>query len=105
MPDRESDPAVRKSRSSRRKLTAPLAAWIVSSDGTRRYRCQIVDISEGGARIAAGNVAEIPQSFFLALSASGSAHRTCELVWRNDTHAGVRFIRPASSTIAKEPPR
>jgi len=53
--------------------------------------CAICDISEGGARLILKDDAELPESFFLVLSANGAARRRCRLIWRDGLAVGVKF--------------
>ncbi len=84
-------------RSRRKRLTRAIPAHIVYVDGTRHLRCEIVDISDVGARLATASAADIPELFFLALAAHGTAHRRCSVVWRKANEMGVRFVPPRST--------
>jgi len=64
----------------------------VSVDGTRAFRGEICDISQSGARISTLDAPSVPETFFLMLSTYGTAHRSCELVWRSSKEIGVRFL-------------
>jgi hypothetical protein len=83
---------IRRRRSARKLLNSALPARIVSVDGTQQFRCEILDISDGGARLLVSLVDEIPATFFLALTLNGSAHRSCEVVRRDGKDIGVRFV-------------
>lgn len=55
------------------------------------FDCIVLDVSDGGAAIRLINSdIEIPPSFSLAVR--GTADRKCELCWRVDDKAGVRFL-------------
>ncbi len=99
MPDRMPPDRTQSRRSPRRKLTPPFRARIVRVDGTKQFPCEIIDISENGARLACVHWEQVPGQFFLALSASGSAHRNCTVVWREDKYIGVRFDRPDTDAV------
>ncbi len=57
--------------------------------------CQLLDISERGARIRVGAPGSAPQEFLVQLG-QGLA-RWCQVVWRSDTAIGVKFIAPPES--------
>ena len=79
-------------RRSRRPAQSP--AWADPGGILPVIDCKIVDLSEGGARIAAAPGVEIPDTFQLQIDNSrilGPA----EVVWRNHTHIGVRFLNRA----------
>jgi hypothetical protein len=59
-------------------------------DGFAKRDCKIVDISESGARLAISGKTELPSRFSIAFA---STARPCQLVWRNGTMAGVKFLK------------
>ena len=79
----------------RRGLQYP--ARIVAPDGSWEHSCRVLDISDGGAKLAAEVPPDLPRDFILALSEHGRATRRCELVWADAGEIGVRFSRPAES--------
>jgi hypothetical protein len=58
--------------------------------GIAKRDCTVVDISESGARIAIRGAIELPRQFSIAFE---SSVRPCQLVWRNGTMAGVKFLK------------
>jgi PilZ domain len=58
--------------------------------GFARRDCKVVDISKSGARIAISGAIELPRQFSIAFA---STDRPCQLVWRNGTMAGVKFLK------------
>jgi PilZ domain len=64
-------------------------------DGTPTKACEIVDISDGGARLRPLLCAPqtLPQEFTLVLSACGKVRRSCRVAWRSRTEVGVQFDR------------
>ena len=84
---------IRRRRAPRRVLAVRLPAKIVSVDGTRAFRCEVCDISQSGAKLATVDAATVPDTFFLALSSQGGAHRSCSVVWRTAKEIGVQFVR------------
>jgi hypothetical protein len=61
----------------------------VMLDGFAKRDCKVVEISESGARIVISGSTELPRRFSIAFA---SNTRPCQLVWRNGTMAGVKFI-------------
>jgi len=54
--------------------------------------CVILDISDGGARLAVEHpLADLPEHFTLNLFKDGSVSRGCEVVWTDTKFVGVRF--------------
>jgi hypothetical protein len=77
-------------RTSKRK---PLhqRAWITAGKGASVVDCTLSDISESGARIKFEKPGELPEGFILMFTANGQPSRWCRVVWRSDSHVGVRF--------------
>jgi hypothetical protein len=53
--------------------------------------CEVVNISEGGARIVAKTATMLPAYFVLFFTPDGSERRTCRVKWRNGDDLGVAF--------------
>jgi hypothetical protein len=53
--------------------------------------CEIVDISETGARLVIESECDLPERFVLLLSRSGEARRMCKVAWRDGLTVGVEF--------------
>ena len=66
------------------------AGTIVFRAGNCSMRCRILDISEGGARLAPADMFLCPREFVLKPDIGAS--RNCEVKWRNATSIGVQFI-------------
>jgi len=64
-------------------------AWI-RAEGSLLRRCQVLDLSRTGARLAITNTDRIPETFALILS-KGSAGRPTRVKWRRHTQIGVEF--------------
>src|SRR5262249_17178114 len=94
-PKKASAPRDNRRRASRQPFSPPFNARIVSIDGARFFPCRISDVSQSGAKLAIIDSTEIPDTFFLALSSRGTAHRNCEIVWRKAKVIGVRFVSDA----------
>jgi hypothetical protein len=53
--------------------------------------CVVRNVTNSGARIHMPNTVDLPEAFDLTLD-GGYSFRTCRVVWRSVTEAGVRFI-------------
>jgi len=72
----------------------PLAARIMAIDGTWCRECQMIEVSESGARIRLERMAAELTEFFLVLSSSGSpVFRRCRRAWVDGPTMGVAFER------------
>ena len=67
-------------------------AWIRLTDSTVPYVCVLWDVSEGGARLTAASMSEIPNEFNLLLSRDAVRGTSCRVAWRLPDQIGVRFI-------------
>ena len=53
--------------------------------------CDIINISDGGARLVNKSEQMLPAHFVLFLTPDGSERRTCRVIWRNGAELGVAF--------------
>ncbi len=62
-------------------------------DGSASTSCEILDISDGGARLRPLMCAPeaLPEEFTLLLSACGKVRRNCLVMWRSADELGVQF--------------
>jgi PilZ domain-containing protein len=79
-----------KRRSSRHNITEP--GWVDVGDKARFKRCELIDISDTGARLFVEDIEDIPDSFSLHLSGYGIRCHLCNVVWRRDNSIGVEFL-------------
>ena len=70
-------------------------SWIRLKDSTVPFVCVLWDVSEGGARLTAANMSEIPNDFNLLLSRDAILGTACCVVWRSNDQIGVQFIENA----------
>lgn len=69
------------------------AAELAAGGKSDRIRCRILDMSDGGARLAiSAPVPVLPRTFTLVLFKDATLQRDCELVWTDGRYIGVRFI-------------
>jgi hypothetical protein len=71
-------------------------------DNEKLHGCVLSDISDTGARLDVEDVNVVPERFMLLLSGTGSARRSCRVIWRGDAQIGVAFEK--SLTDARKTP-
>ena len=64
-------------------------------DGRKAWKCSLIDIAEGGARIAVGDFDLPAEGAFLVDSIAKRVHLT-RVVWRSEKEAGLQFIESDS---------
>ena len=67
-------------------------AWVDIGDGSRLRRCEVLDVSEGGARIMVSFQDQLPKEFWLVLTSDRTRRRRCRMVWRSDTQIGLAYL-------------
>ena len=82
----------RPERRRNRRRYVRQTAMMVATDGTRLGPCLMVDISNGGSRLAVKAANAVPNKFVLWLSPDGYVRRQCSVTWRSVTEIGIRFI-------------
>jgi PilZ domain-containing protein len=68
---------------------APQKAVIVYNNGHSSMRCQIIDMSETGARLMPADISVCPRDFVLKLQSGEARH--CAVMWRKETQMGVHY--------------
>jgi hypothetical protein len=81
-------------RKSHRK-TVISTAWV--DGGGSKIVCVIWNISEGGAKIAIADPAELPEEFTLLLSEHEPGGSRCRIVWRSAGEVGVKFLTKSAT--------
>ena len=66
-------------------------AYITFSDNSRIVQCDILDISDKGARIRPSDASLVPKFFELRMPAGGAY--LCEVTRRKDDYLGVQFLQ------------
>ena len=74
------------------KIAVKIATKIAPGRDTALVECRVVDISESGARIHLARDQELPQIFTLVLTRGRGPRRFCQVLRREGTTLGVRFI-------------
>jgi hypothetical protein len=83
-------PALKK-REVRKSLGQP--AWITLDGGFAARQCVVQNISSAGAKICVDGAASLPAKLRLAFARDARTGRTCQVIWRRDNTAGVKFVR------------
>jgi len=66
--------------------------WITMDNGTTQRDCSVLDVSPGGAKVVTDIGIDVGDRFGLILVPSRPQSRDCEVVWRNGTTFGVKFL-------------
>ncbi len=85
------EPRARVQREERRQLHKRLA-WITADDGVTERECHVLDLSSGGARIAADDMMDVRDRFELTLVRGHHKRELCEVVWRRGKTYGIKFV-------------
>jgi len=72
-------------------------AFLYTCDVQQIGRCEVKDVSEGGAMLVLSAADELPQEFVLSLSRNAQVRRHCQLVWQAMKQVGVRFTATATT--------
>ena len=94
VPSAGAQPAVAAPKSAERRRTSRgsvlKSATIVFSQGHCSMDCQVLDVTETGARLRPADILLCPKEFTLKLH-HGPVH-DCEVKWRRGNSLGVRFL-------------
>jgi PilZ domain len=98
------EPRARIQREPRRQLHKRLA-WITADNGVTEHECHVLDLSSGGARIAADDAMDVRDRFELTLVRGHPKRELCEVVWRRGKTYGVKFLTllPVVATPVSDP--
>jgi hypothetical protein len=89
-------------REQRRQLHKRLA-WITADNGVTEQECHVLDLSSGGARIAAEDAMDVRDRFELTLVRDHPKRELCEVVWRRGKTYGVKFLTLPPLVAASDP--
>jgi len=76
-----------------RRVELSYGARVLSPEADLICDCAILDVSQGGARIAVLAAEMVPDEFLLAFSASSDVSRRCKVAWRRNEEIGVIFVK------------
>ena len=78
-------------REPRRQLKKRPASLVID-DQTAEIECFVLDVSPGGAKIVTDAEIDVSKRFLLALVPAHPKRQRCEVVWRDGTTFGVKFV-------------
>jgi PilZ domain len=67
--------------------------------------CALIDVSQGGARIAVLAADMIPDEFLLRFSATSDVSRRCKVAWRKEDEIGVVFVKAVDTAKVRQDAR
>ena len=81
-------------KSERVRFERGVQVYMMGIDGTWRRDCQLIDVSQTGARLSVGSSIEglDLKEFFLLLSSTGLAYRRCKLIRVMGDEIGIEFL-------------
>ena len=74
---------------------SPTARKVYLGDGRTSWKCSLIDIAEGGARVALATGVPAHDGLFLVDPGTRQAHLTRQ-VWRSDREIGLQFLESTS---------
>jgi hypothetical protein len=84
-----------------RRVELNYTARILGLGGETICDCAVLDVSQGGARIAVLASEIVPDEFLLIFSGGSSVSRKCKVVWRRAENIGVTFLKVGDTAAAK----
>src|SRR5262245_48858026 len=88
-----------------RRVELSYMARMLGPDAEVICDCAIIDVSQGGARLAVLAADMVPDEFLLAFSAASDVRRQCRVAWRKEDEVGVIFVKSVDATAAKRAAR
>lgn len=79
-----------RSKRNGRRMIRRIDAWI-SPGHDQKTECKIVDLSAHGAKLVIPRESAVPRTFTLQWNAA-PAGKHCQMVWRNGSMTGVKFL-------------
>jgi hypothetical protein len=83
-----------------RRVELNYVARVLSLEASIICDCALVDVSQGGARLAVLAADMVPDEFLLAFSASSGVSRRCRVAWRKEDEVGVTFVKAVDNADA-----
>jgi hypothetical protein len=78
-------------REPRRQLNKRPASLVID-DQTAEIECFVLDVSPGGAKIVTDAEIDVSGRFLLTLVPAHPKRQRCEVVWRDGTTFGIKFV-------------
>ncbi len=76
------------------------AARVMSLGAEPICDCALIDVSQGGARLAVLAADMVPDQFLLAFAAKTGVNRRCKVAWRREDEVGVLFLKAVDAAVA-----
>jgi len=83
-----------------RRVDLSYVARVMNLEAELICDCALVDVSQGGARIAVLAADMVPDEFLLAFSAKSDVTRKCKVAWRKEGEIGVIFLKVVDAAAA-----
>lgn len=83
-----------------RRVELDYVARILTVGAKSICDCAVLDVSQGGARIAVLASDMVPDEFLLTFSASSDVSRRCKVAWRREDEIGVIFLKAVDTVAA-----
>jgi hypothetical protein len=88
-----------------RRVDLSYVARVMTLEAELICDCALVDVSQGGARIAVLAADMVPDEFLLAFSPKSDVSRKCTVAWRRDDEVGVTFVKAVDAAEARRTAR
>jgi len=88
-----------------RRVELDWMARILSTKAEPICDCALIDVSEGGARLAVLASDMVPDEFLLTFSGSSEVSRRCKTMWRGADEVGITFVKAVDAAKAMKASR
>ena len=76
-----------------RRRRHSIAAWITVEGSFVNRECQLIDVSETGAKIVLDGATDLPTRFLLNRIPNSADNTACDVMWRRGIILGIKFVR------------
>jgi hypothetical protein len=88
-----------------RRVDLSYVARVMTLEAELICDCALIDVSQGGARVAVLAADMVPDEFLLAFSPKSDVTRKCKVAWRKDDEVGVTFLKTVDAAEARRTAR
>jgi hypothetical protein len=88
-----------------RRVELDCMARILSTKAEPICDCALIDVSQGGARLAVLASDMVPDEFLLTFSGSSDVSRRCKTMWRGHDEVGITFLKTVDTAKAMKASR
>ena len=78
-----------------RRRRHSITAWITVEGSFINRECQLIDVSETGAKILIDWATELPTRFLLNRIPNSATRTVCDVMWRRGRMLGIKFVGEA----------